>query len=58
MTGFFFGFLMGIGMIVFFALEIAANRRREERGEAPKKHHDITDWQAPVVTIDRTMKRR
>ena len=38
-----------------FAYEIHANRKRVERGEAPKKYHDATDY-PPVNVIDWTRK--
>ena len=43
-----------IFIVVKFSLELRANRQREERGEAPKKHHDATDGPAPVNVIDWT----
>lgn len=45
------GFILGIVMVIMYALEIHANNKRIERGEAPKRHHDITDWDI-VATID------
>ena len=49
-------FLLDIVRIVVYALEIQANQKRLERGEAPKRHHDITDWHDPVAVIDRTRR--
>lgn len=51
------GFLLGIVLIVVYALEIHANNKRIERGEPPKRHHNITDWHDPIVVIDRTRRR-
>mgnify|MGYP006916117761 CR=1 FL=1 len=45
------GFLLGIGLVIVYILEIHANNKRIERGETPKRHHDITDWDI-VPTID------
>ena len=38
---------------VMFACEIHANNKRIRRGEAPKKHHDATDYEI-VNVIDWT----
>ena len=35
------GFLLGIVLIVVYALEIHANNKRIERGEPPKRHHTV-----------------
>ena len=50
--------LMAVVFTIFiavkFSLELRANRKRAERGEAPKKYHDATDGPAPVNVIDWT----
>ena len=52
------GFLLGVVLAIVYALEIHANNKRIENGEAPIKHHNITDWPDPVVVIDRTPRRK
>ncbi len=51
------GFILGIVLVIVYALEIHANNKRIERGEPPKKHHDITDWDI-VSTIDLSRRER
>ena len=51
------GFILGIVLVIVYALEIHANNKRIERGEPPKKHHDITDWDI-VPTIDLSRRER
>ena len=51
------GFLLGIVLVIIYALEIHANNKRIERGEVPKRHHDITDWDI-VPTIDLSHRDR
>lgn len=41
-----------IALVLFYALETHANNKRIERGEPPKKHHDLTDAPPPVNVID------
>ena len=41
-----------IALVCFFAAEQHANNKRVSRGERPVKHHDLTDMQAPVDTIN------
>lgn len=52
------GFLLGVVLVIVYALEIHANNKRIENGESPIKHHNITDWPDPVVVIDRTPRRK
>ena len=53
-----FAILAAAVFVVFiavkFACQLRANRKRAERGEAPKKYHDATDGPAPVNVIDWT----
>ena len=51
------GAIGAIALFTIFGLEIRANNKRIERGEPPKKHHDITDWDI-LPTIDLTQRSR
>ena len=44
--------LFVVFITVLFACEMRANRKRIERGEPPKRHHDATDYPPPVNVID------
>ena len=46
--------LFVVFITVLFACEMRANRKRIERGEPPKRHHDATDYPPPVNMIDWT----
>lgn len=48
--------LGAIALVVFYALEQHANNKRIQRGEEPKRHHDLTDAPPPVNVIDYTRK--
>ena len=41
-----------VGLFVMYGAEQHANNKRIERGEAPVKHHDLTDYPPPVNVID------
>ena len=43
--------LFVIFITVLFGCEMRANRKRIERGEPPKRHHDATDYPPPVNVI-------
>ena len=45
-----------IALVIFFCLEQHANNKRIQRGEEPKRHHDLTDVPPPVNVIDYTRK--
>lgn len=53
-----FAVLLDLAFVVFivakFSYQMHANRKRIERGEAPKKYHDATDYPPPVNVIDWT----
>ena len=44
--------IVGIGLVIFYALEQHINNKRIERGEPPKKHHDLTDQPGPIDVIE------
>ncbi len=46
--------ITAIALTILYAYEQHANNKRIERGEAPKKYHDLTDLPAPVDVIDWT----
>ena len=46
--------IASICLVIFYALEVHANNKRIERGEKPKKHHDLTDQPGPINVIDWT----
>ena len=48
--------LLVIALVVFFGLEQRANNKRIQRGEEPKRHHDLTDAPPPVNVMDWTRK--
>ena len=56
-TVFIIGALLGVLLVVIYWLEMRANEKRVERGEAPKRHYDITDYPPPVHVIDWTRKK-
>ena len=51
-----FGIGAGFGVLlaVIYMLQARANRKRIERGEPPKKYHNIVDEKPPVRVIDYT----
>ena len=48
------GVVIPVALVAIYALEQRANSRRVERGEAPKRHYDVTDYPPPVHVIDWT----
>jgi len=44
--------LFVVFITVLFGCEMRANRKRIERGEPPKRHHNATDDPPPVNVID------
>lgn len=48
------GAACGVLLAVVYMLQAHANRKRVERGEPPKKYHNLVDEKPPVRVIDYT----